>query len=277
MGRHESVLFNNRRRAFPLALILTFVILAVAAAQQPAPRPASEPAVPPSLNEPWKSENIDPLVRMLEAESREIYVHRELLAALVGAPAGAAVADVGAGSGFMVELFARDVGPTGKVYAVDINPTMLELVERRAREDGVANIVTVLADEDHTRLPPNSVDIVFICDTYHHFAFPEATMRSVWEALRPGGQLIVVEFHRIPGRSPEWVFEHVRAGEEEFTREISSFGFALSNRHDLPQYFAQNYILRFRRVERPAARALPVPQMLPASDSARGPAAPAAF
>lgn len=272
MARHESVLFSNRRRAFPFALILTFVILAAAAAQQPAPRP--EPAVPPGLNEPWKSENIDPLVRMLEAESREIYVHRELLAALVGAPAGAVVADVGAGSGFMVELFARDVGPTGKVYAVDINATMLELVERRAREDGVANIATVLAEENDSRLPPNSVDIAFICDTYHHFAFPEATMRSIWEALRPGGQLVVVDFHRIPGRSPEWVFEHVRAGEEEFTREISSFGFALANRHDLPQYFAQNYILRFRKTDWPASRPsarrfAPLPRPAPAALAAR--------
>lgn len=252
MARHESVPHKNRRRAFPLVLILTIVLLAAASAQQPAPRP--EPAVPPSLNEPWKSENIDPLVRMLEAESREIYVHRELLAALVGAPPGAAVADVGAGSGFMVELFARDVGPTGKVYAVDINPTMLELIEQRAQEQGTTNITTILADEDHSRLPPNSVDIAFICDTYHHFAFPEATMRSVWEALRPSGQLVVVDFHRVEGRSPGWVFEHVRAGEEEFAREISSFGFALANRHDLPQYFAQNYILRFRKTDWPASR-----------------------
>lgn len=256
MASHFAPASSNRRRAFPFALLLTLTVLAAAvAAQQPAPAP--EPAVPPRLNEPWKSANIDPLVRMLEAESREIYIHRELLAALVGAPAGAVVADVGAGSGFMVELFARDVGPTGKVYAVDINPTMLELVARRAREDGIANIITVLAEEDHTRLPPNSVDIVFICDTYHHFAYPEATMRSVWEALRPGGQLVVVEFHRIAGSSPDWVFEHVRAGEEEFTREIEGFGFALTNRHDMPQFFEQNYILRFRRTERPAARTFP--------------------
>jgi ubiquinone/menaquinone biosynthesis C-methylase UbiE len=253
--------FNFRTSRLTLALAITAALALGAAAQKPAPAP--EPAVPPSLNEPWKSENIDPLVRMLEAESREIYTHRELLAALVGAPAGAAVADVGAGSGFMVELFARDVGPTGKVYAVDINPTMLELIERRAREDAIANITTVLAEENHTRLPPSSVDIAFICDTYHHFAFPEATMRSVWEALRPGGQLVVVDFHRVEGRSPEWVFEHVRAGEEEFTREISGFGFALANRHDLPRYFAQNYILRFRKTDwpasRPASRALPPP------------------
>jgi ubiquinone/menaquinone biosynthesis C-methylase UbiE len=258
-----TTLFSRNLNRFA-GLVLVALLAMLAAAQQPAqrPAPAPEPAVPPSLNEPWKSEDIDPLVRMLEAESREIYQHRELLAAVVGALPGAVVADIGAGSGFMVELFARDVGPAGKVFAVDINPTMLELIEQRAREDAIANITTVLAEEDHTRLPPNSVDIVFVCDTYHHFAFPEATMRSVWEALRPGGQLVVVDFHRVEGRSPEWVFEHVRAGEEVFVREITGFGFVLSNRHDLP-VLSQNYILRFRKAERhdarPASRALPPP------------------
>jgi ubiquinone/menaquinone biosynthesis C-methylase UbiE len=197
----------------------------------------------------WKSPDIEPLVGRLEVESREIYAHREALAAIVGPRPGAVVADVGAGSGFMALLFARQVGPTGKVIAVDINPKLLELISARAKKENLSNLQTVLAKDDSSELPPNSVDLVFICDTYHHFEFPQRTMESIHRALRPGGQLVVVEFRRVPGTSPEWLLEHVRAGEEVFTKEILDAGFELTNVHNAP-FLKENYILRFRKVEK---------------------------
>jgi ubiquinone/menaquinone biosynthesis C-methylase UbiE len=255
---------NASRRAalFLAAALLSFPL----SAQQPAP--AKEPSVKPGINEQWKSPNVEPLVATLESESREIYQHRKELAALVGVRPGAAVADVGAGSGFMVELFAEAAGPKGKVYAVDINPKLLERIAARAREQGRATIETVLAREDHASLPPNSVDVVFLCDTYHHFEFPKSTMRSLYEALRPGGQLVVVEFHRIPGKSADWVLEHVRAGQEEFTKEIRSFGFELVEQPAAP-FLTQNYVLRFRKAEKPVSRALPQFRPRAAAEGAR--------
>jgi len=221
----------------------------------PQPSARQEKSVKPGINETWKSPNVEPLVEMLESESREIYHQRENLAALVGPPPGTAIADVGAGSGFMTELFAGLVGPAGKVYAVDINPKLLERIAEHARAKGVKNIETVLARDDSAELPPNSVDLVFICDTYHHFEFPARTMASIHRALRPGGQLVLVDFRRISGVSAAWMFDHVRAGQEVFTREILDAGFELANVHDVP-YFKENYVLRFRKVEKPRAMGL---------------------
>jgi predicted methyltransferase len=96
------------------------------------------------------------------------------------------------------------------------------------------------------RLPPNSVDLVFICDTYHHFEFPFRTMASIHEALRPGGQLIVIDFRRIEGKSREWVLNHVRAGQEVVTKEIVSSGFKKVGEEKL---LKENYLLRFEKVE----------------------------
>jgi len=216
---------------------------ALLAAEQPL---ADEESVKPGINDSWKSEDIGPLIGRLETESREIYTHRGLLATIVGPRPGDVVADVGAGSGFMTHLFSRLVGETGKVLAVDINQKLLEHIEDGAAEKGLGNVETVLCTEKSVELPAGSVDLVFVCDTYHHFEYPRNSLRSIHAALRPGGQLVLVEFERIPGVSREFILGHVRAGREVFQAEIEAAGFELVNEHDL-EAFEENYVLRFRR------------------------------
>jgi len=209
----------------------------------------SEQSVKPGINERWKSTDVAPLVASLEDEGREIYSQREALAALTGPRKGRVVADIGAGSGFMSEIFARLVGPEGKVYAVDINAGLMERLARDAKEKGIANLETVVCGERSVNLPAESVDLMFICDTYHHFEYPKHTMQSIHEALRPGGEIVVVDFYRVEGQSQPWILGHVRAGEEVFTKEIEEAGFELINQHYMPQ-LPQNYVLRFRKVEK---------------------------
>lgn len=206
----------------------------------------SEKSVKPGINKSWKSSNIEPLIARLESESREIFVQSHLLAAVAGPCKGMVVADVGAGSGFMSQLFAKMVGDQGKVYAVDINAQMMQRLANAAKEKGVKNLQTVVCTEKSAMLPANSVDLVFICDTYHHFEYPRNTLASLYKAVRPGGQLVLVEFRRIPSVSRKWILGHVRAGEKVFTDEIVSAGFELTNTHDLPQ-LKENYMLRFRK------------------------------
>ena len=216
-------------------------------AQQTAP--AQEKSVKPGINDRWRSPDIQPLVDSLETESREIYHDREKLARLVDAKPGMAVADIGSGSGFMTLLFAKMVGASGRVYAVDINSKMLEHVAQLGAKDGLKNIQTVLDNDKSSELPANSVDIIFLCDTYHHFEFPKAMLASMYRALRPGGQVVLVEFHLIKGKSPAWMFEHVRAGQEVFTKEFVDAGFAFDKELPTP-YFTENYVLRFRKAEK---------------------------
>jgi SAM-dependent methyltransferase len=230
-----------------LALLLSAILVfnPISIAQQ-AKAPQSPPAKSEGINDRWKSPNIEPLVATLENENREIFTHRELLAAIVGPKSGSVVADVGAGSGFMVEEFARRVGPSGKVFAVDINAKMLELIAQRAARDGLKNIQTVLTREDSLDLPANSVDLVFVCDTYHHFEFPKQSLAGISRALKPGGELLVVEFKREPGVSSAWILEHVSKGQAEVIQEIEAAGFVLTHDHTSP-LLKDNYVLRFRK------------------------------
>ena len=232
-----AILLASLWGAAPFALI----------AQQAAP--AQEKSVKPGINDRWRNSDIKPLVETLETESREIYHEREALARLVDAKPGMAVADVGAGSGFMTLLFAKMVGAAGRVYAVDINSKMLEHVAQLGAKDGLKNIQTVLDNDKSSELPANSVDVVFLCDTYHHFEYPKAMLASMHKALRPGGQVVLVEFHLVQGKSPAWMFEHVRAGQEVFTKEFVDAGFAFDKELAAP-FFTENYVLRFRKAEK---------------------------
>ena len=233
------------------SLLLALLLIAPACRSAPtepvAPEVlAQEASVKPGINERWKSDEIGPLIGILEAESREIFTERGAIAAIVGPRPGAAIADVGAGSGFMTHLFSRIVGDTGTVYAVDINATMLGHVAEGAAEHGLTNIETVVCTERSVELPAESVDIVFVCDTYHHFEYPQNTLRSIHEALRPNGQLVVVDFYRIPGTTPQWLLDHVRAGRDVFRSEIEAAGFRFTNQHDF-EGLTENYILRFQK------------------------------
>lgn len=210
--------------------------------------PVEQPDVgaDPAINQPWQSNEIDPLVGRLESESREIFEHRERLVAEVAPRAGSTVADVGAGSGFLTLLLANAVGPSGKVFAVDINLSLLEEVERRAKAAKIGHIETRVAEQDETPLDPNTVDLVFICDTYHHFEKPRATMASIFDALRPGGELVLVDFERIEGKTEPFMLEHVRAGKEVFRQEVLDVGFELVREHEAV-FLEENYMLRFRK------------------------------
>jgi len=214
------------------------------------PMIAQEESVKPGINESWKSETIDPLVDRLESESREIYTNREALAQIIGIKPGQSVADIGAGSGFMAMIFAKMVGPTGHVYAVDINPTMMDRVSEMAAKENLDQLKTVVCTDVSTELKPNSVDLIFICDTYHHFEYPNTVLKSIHEALRPGGQMIVVDFKRVEGESESWILSHVRAGKEVFTAEIVANGFKLVEEHKV-DFLKENYILRFAKTAKP--------------------------
>lgn len=213
---------------------------------------ASESSPRADLPEDYNARFKDPaldvsrFVGRWEGESREIYRARRAIADAVELKPGMAVADIGAGTGLFTEIFAEAVGPGGEVYAVDIAPAFCDHIRERATAAGLPQIMVVQCAEDDVKLPPDSIDVAFVCDTYHHFEYPAATLASIRNALRPGGRLVVVDFERIPGQSREWVLNHVRAGQETFRAEIEAAGFALVNEPDIPG-LEENYYLRFHR------------------------------
>lgn len=217
-----------------------------AVAQVPPPHPPV--GASPEINRDFLDPNldVDRFVQRFELESREIFSgRREILRACQLQP-GNRVADIGAGTGFFTKLFAVEVGESGWVYAVEISPRFVEHIRSQMDEAGLLNVSPILTNGRTAALPPRSVDMVFICDTYHHFEHPQETMKSLFEATAPGGSLVVIDFERTEGVSREWILSHVRAGKETFRAEIEAAGFEFVEEIRISA-FAENYFLRFRR------------------------------
>jgi len=206
----------------------------------------AESNVNPGINDYYMDPDVGSWVSTFERDGREIFDRRyDILAAMEVRP-GMTVADVGAGTGFFTLMLARAVGPTGKVYAVDISQPFLDAIAERARAAGLNNVVTVLSDQRDVKLPAGQLDRIYIGDTYHHFEFPVTYSKTIAAALQPQGQLIVVDFKRIPGFSSPWVLSHVRAGKETFVAEMGQAGLSLVEDLDFMQ---TQYFLRLMRAD----------------------------
>ena len=149
------------------------------------------------------------------------------------------------GTGLFMPLFAQAVGEDGAVIAVDLSEPFVKHLRGRAKKLGLGNVKVVKCSEDSVGLEENSLDAAFVCDTYHHFEYPIASLASIRDALRPGGRLVVVDFERVPGKSRDWVIDHVRAGKETFTQEIVSAGFKKLKEVEVPGLL-DNYLLIFQ-------------------------------
>jgi SAM-dependent methyltransferase len=209
--------------------------------------------MPEGINETFLDEDMDvsAFVERFEGESRAVFAERLAITQSLGLEPGDHIADIGAGTGFFTALFDAEVGPEGTTYAVEISPQFLEHLRGRTAAENLDTVEVVEGTMTSVELPRNSIDTAFICDVYHHFESPDATLASLFDAIRPGGELILIEFERIPGVTPDWLIEHVRAGREVFRAEIESAGFVWKNEIKLSG-LDDNYIFRF---ERPATAA----------------------
>ncbi len=209
--------------------------------------PAELESVKPGINAEFLAEDVDVqhYVRQFESEAREIAACRAPIAAALRLEPGMEVADVGAGTGLFLELLARGVGESGRVFALDIAPDFVALLEKRVAHEGWTAVEVRRCDERSLGLPPESIDLAFVCDTYHHFEYPRSVLASIAGALRPDGALVVVDFERIPGVSRPWVLDHVRADKAAFRAEIEAAGFVLEDEVEVPG-LQENYLLRFR-------------------------------
>lgn len=233
-----------------VAPILAFLVCSIAPALDAWPQDRS---VNPGINDSFRDPDVPEFIGRFEVESREVYALRREIVAACHIKPGQTVADIGAGTGLFTRLFSEAVGKRGRVIAVDISQTFLDHIQSTSREAGLRNVDTLLATVDSTQLAAESVDVAFICDTYHHFEFPLKTMASIQRALKPSGRVILVDFRRIPGESTEWVLNHVRGGQEVFEAEIMDSGFKkVSEELELLQ---ENYFVVFEKItaEKPPA------------------------
>jgi len=151
----------------------------------------------------------------LERRERVDEEEPDLALRLLRVAKGSSVADIGAGSGYMTVRLAKIVGPMGRVYANDIQPAMLQLLQQNVARAKLANVTPVLGTFDDPKLPPASVDLVIMVDVYHEFSQPQRMLQRIGEALKPGGRLVLFEYSMAPRGEltarQRWVFDTIIA------------------------------------------------------------------
>jgi putative heme-binding domain-containing protein len=184
-------------------------------------------SIPPSVPEErtreigTTSENVE----FFNRPERDAEERTEALVDALEIRAGAVVADIGAGTGYFTWRLAQRVGPAGKVVAVDIQQKMLDLAADTVKQHGFTNVEYVLGSESDPRLPPRSLDMVFIAYSYHEFAQPETIMEAVRRSLKPAGRLVIVEYAKESPLAPASSLHKMSFG--EIRNEIEPTGFDL--------------------------------------------------
>lgn len=182
---------HKQMRSAPLGLALALLASAVVLAQQLA-SPGVHPISGRRYAQTMSYLGADWLDRSERVQEEEPDVALDAIKLVTGST----VADVGAGSGYMTVRMARRVGPTGRVFANDIQPQMLSMLRQRLDREKLANVELVLGGYDDPKLPANAVDLILMVDVYHEFSEPQKMLRRMHESLRPGGRLVLLEYRK---------------------------------------------------------------------------------
>ncbi len=177
----------------------------------------------------------------LERPEREREERTDLLIQSLPLSESSVVADIGAGTGYFSFPIAERVA-AGKVLAVDIQQEMLDIIEARKANGAPANVETVLGDEKNPNLADSSVDLILIVDAYHEFSYPYEMASAMARALRPGGQLVLIEYR---GEDPSVPIKKLhKMTENQARQEMAAVGLEWVRTGD---FLPQQHFLVFKR------------------------------
>jgi predicted methyltransferase len=178
----------------------------------------------------------------LDRETRSVEETPDEALALIGIRPGMIVADVGAGSGYMTNRLARLVGPSGRVYANDLQPAMLRIIEAKATAERLPNIVLVRGTETETNLPAGGIDLALLVDVYHELSHPQEMLQSIRRALKDDGRLVLVEYRKEDSSIP--VIPTHRMSAADLKAEVGAEGFKFDG---VVSTLPRQHIVGFRR------------------------------
>ena len=178
---------------------------------------------------------------LLEGPDRDAYQRPDQIMDALQIGENSVVADLGAGGGwFTVRLAIRVRGPNGRVYAEDVQPEMVQAIERRLKREALTNVTTVLGTQTDAKLPAGKLDAVLVVDTYHEMEQPVVLLRNVAKSLKPNGLLGIINYKK-DGGGPGPAMEE-RVDPEQVIRAAAAAGLELKKRENFLRY---QYLLTF--------------------------------
>jgi SAM-dependent methyltransferase len=184
-------------------------------------------------------QNAEQWSRIFDDPGRDQWQKPEQVIAQLQLQPDAKVADIGAGTGYFAMRLAKKI-PSGIVYAIDVEPDMAAFLDRRAKKEGLGNIRTVLADADNPKIP-EPVDLIFVCDTYHHIGHRSDYFRKLHASLLPQGRIVIVDYYKNKS-TPVGPPPEARIDPGQVIKELAGSGFRFIRQDDSLDY---QYVLFF--------------------------------
>jgi len=190
-----------------------------------------------------QSWSIDTYIQNLERPERDEYQQPDKVIEALNLQPGMVVADVGAGSGYFTRRFAKAVGENGKVHAIDVEQKMLDYNKQELEKLGIANrAIFILAKPDNPSLSENSVDLVFLCNAYHHVEHHVDYWAKIKSALKSNGRVVIVDFYHDERSGKLGFSKHHLVPRERVIVNMEKAGLALSKEH---AFLSRQYFLEF--------------------------------
>jgi len=199
------------------------------ATQSTAPAPAAAPATPgvhPISGRRYAATMSYQGADWLDREERDIEEEPNRALDALSLKRGEVVADVGAGSGYMSVRMAKRVGNEGRVYAEDIQPEMIALLDKRLQREKITNVVPILGLINDPKLPAETIDLIILVDVYHEFSEPQLMLRGMRAALKPNGRLVLLEYRKEDPSVP--IRPEHKMSVAEAKMEVEAEGFTLT-------------------------------------------------
>jgi ubiquinone/menaquinone biosynthesis C-methylase UbiE len=200
--------------------------------------PAQEPVEKHKIPQ-IRFDDVDKWVKRFEDPNRQEWQKPDEVVKALNLKPGSVVADIGAGTGYFTRVFARAVGPKGRALGLDIEHSLVNYMKEDARKLNLKNYEAKVIKTDDPELGPNSVDVVFLCNTYHHIDNRVQYFGSISKSLKPGGRIVIVDFYK--KKMKEGPPPRHKLPKEAVIKELKDAGYRLIRSHDfLPyQYFLE--------------------------------------
>ena len=229
-----------------LVMMLAIGVAAAGGAVVQAQQTGQEHSHDATVTHPF--DDVQKWVEVFDDPNRAEWQKPDQIPPVLGLKPGMAIADIGAGTGYFLKHFSNAVGTSGRVYAVDIEPKLVDYMRERVHREKSENVTVILGAPDDPKLPAGALDVIFICDTWHHINDRIDYLALLGRALKPGGSVVIVDFQKreTPVGPP---LEH-KIASEDVVAEFAEAGWVLATQSDILPY---QYLLIFK-LRPPAAR-----------------------
>jgi len=194
----------------------------------------------------------DRYIAHLEDPDRVVWQKPDEVVAALGLKGGETVVDLGAGTGYFSVALSKAVGPTGKVYALDVDEELLVYLRKRLEKEKIGNVIARRVPADDPQLAAKSVDVIFLCNVYHHLSHRNDYLKKLKLALKPSGRIVIVDYHKRADVTAGAPLEH-RIAQETVIEELRTAGFSLAQTHT---FLPSQYFLLFQSTSQYSVSAL---------------------